>query len=152
MADNGCQMKRWKMTAVDFYKLLREIQDYRCFLSGRELQPENTSIVLKVPMHQGGIKQFDNICLVDSTLAALARRYSIAEIRSICLSIARYSATKKRLSPATVPRNKAAWHQALDRISNFNRSQQSKGRRQPKRRNSWGQCTTDELRRVNKTK
>lgn len=142
-------MKEWRMTAADFYKLLKETQDYRCFLSGRELHPGNTSIVLITPLHQGGKKELSNVCLIDSTLAGLARRYSISEIRSLCLAIARYSRSRRRLSPATIPRSKTAWHVALDRVKNFNRPQLKRSRNLPGQKNSWGQCATDELRKVN---
>lgn len=142
-------MSAWNLTAKEFYRILKDIQDYRCFLSGKELDPDSTSIVFKVPLSKGGKREPENVCLVHSMLAPLARRFSVAEIREICLAVNHHANSPKVRKPSGVPKKKADWHLALDRVKNFNRPGTKGSKPKRKERHSWGSAATDEIRKIN---
>ena len=77
-------MTKWKMRADDFYYLLHEVQDYKCYYTGWDLTPECTSIAHKVQIREGGKHEKDNVILVHSFIAKLAREHSEEDVVRIC--------------------------------------------------------------------
>lgn len=63
----------------DFRELLKS-QKEKCFLTGRELSPENTYAEHLIPLGKGGFHKKDNIVLVIDMLSKLKRYYTVDEI------------------------------------------------------------------------
>lgn len=83
---NNPKKKDYKFVAKDFYKLL-EIQEWKCFLTGRTLEPENTNAEHIQPLRKGGEHEFKNICFVVEPLAKLKRYHTEAEIVHLAYEI-----------------------------------------------------------------
>lgn len=62
-------------------------QDFKCFLSGRELTPSNIEAEHIIPLAKGGKHEIDNICLIIDSLRDLKRYYTIEEIRDLCKDV-----------------------------------------------------------------
>lgn len=77
-------MSQWKMTSEYFKYLLEEVQDYKCALTGLPLLPENVWIMPKIPRERGGKPGPDNVYLVHSCIAKLARDFTPDEILATC--------------------------------------------------------------------
>lgn len=110
--------KQWKMRAKDFYELL-ELQNYRCILSGEELQPDTVCLARKIPLAQGGLHSFENSYLVHRDLQPLTKQCSIEKIVEYCHKILGRNSKKK---PATAKLPKSAWILQHDRIITFNKT------------------------------
>lgn len=140
-------MKGWKMKAVDFYDLLKR-QDYQCCLSGKILNPKTVRIVQISP--EAKLSR-DNVCLVHEILAPLARKWSIADVRMICIQIAHFTESKTSFSSkAPKIESKSKWSLALDRVANFNQNK-GKHHKSPRTKSkTWGERATEEVRNVNR--
>lgn len=142
-------MKGWKMTTLDFHDLLKQ-QDHRCFLSGKILTPQTVRIV-KISLETKPTKA--NVCLVHEILAPLARKWSIADVRMICIQIAHYSQGKEILDPKNQKiKKKSQWQLALDRISNFNKSTEAKKASRKAGVHTWGQIVSSQVNLLNRDK
>jgi len=73
------EKSKYKFKVSDFRDLL-EIQKKKCFLSGRELTPENTFAEHILPLGKGGEHSKENIVLVIDMLSKLKRYYTVDEI------------------------------------------------------------------------
>lgn len=80
-------MSNWKMKAKDFYQILNEEQNGRCSYTGWELTPENTRIAHKVPLKYGGKHEYDNVELIHSSIANLARDLPRDEVIQLCKTV-----------------------------------------------------------------
>lgn len=96
-------MENFKFRSEHFYKLLKE-QDYKCYLTNRELRPENTNAEHIKPLRAGGKHEAKNICLVDEMVARLKRYYTVEEIIKLATEIIEargeeygYKITKKKI-------------------------------------------------------
>ncbi|MCR1795541.1 HNH endonuclease [Leptospira sp. id769339] len=81
--------KIYKFNAKDFYKILNS-QEYRCFLTGRELLPENTNSEHIVPLRKGGNHKLNNICHIVTPLSKLKRYYTEEEIVHLAADIVKW--------------------------------------------------------------
>ncbi|TGL65943.1 HNH endonuclease [Leptospira sarikeiensis] len=84
---------KYKFPVEDFYKILKQ-QDNRCFLTGRELLPENTNSEHIVPVRKGGEHEFTNICNVIAPLSKLKRYYTEEEIVNFAADIINWKGKK----------------------------------------------------------
>jgi len=75
-------MNQWKMNSVDFKRLLEDVQDFKCALTGLPLLPENVEIAYKIPPPRGKIAA-SNVYLVHKSIIKLAREYSSEEILTL---------------------------------------------------------------------
>jgi hypothetical protein len=140
-------MPKWKMTAEDIYHILRYEQNYRCFLSGRELEPKRTRVVLKVPRHMGGKFERSNICLVDQLLVNLARSISISEIEALCREISEYresGAWKQIMKPKDIP-TKGVWMPVLHRMVNLNVANSQESKAKESGIATWGEKISEQI-------
>ena len=80
---------KYKFKVEDFRELLKN-QNEKCFLTGRELSPENTYAEHIIPLGKGGTHNKDNIVLVIDMLSKLKRYYTIEEIINIAYDILSY--------------------------------------------------------------
>ncbi len=62
-------------------------QDFKCFLTGRELSPENVEAEHILPVSQGGEHKVENLCLIIDSLRELKRYRNPEEILSIAKDI-----------------------------------------------------------------
>lgn len=85
--------KPYKFVAKDFYRLL-EIQKWKCFLTGRTLEPENTNAEHIIPLRKGGEHEFKNICFVVEPLSKLKRYYTEEEIVHLAYEIILWKGSK----------------------------------------------------------
>ncbi len=76
-------MSQWKMNSADFKRLLEDVQDYRCAITGLPLLPENVHIALKTPLKRGGQVALSNVYLVHESVAKLTKGLTQEEIRSL---------------------------------------------------------------------
>lgn len=90
----------YKFAAKDFYALL-EKQQYRCALSGRELNPVSTDAEHIQPLEHGGQHIPENIYLIVRDAARLKRHLTEAQVIELCFDILKtrgkefgYEATK----------------------------------------------------------
>ncbi|EQA44252.1 hypothetical protein LEP1GSC050_4172 [Leptospira broomii serovar Hurstbridge str. 5399] len=90
---NNPKKKDYKFVVKDFYKLL-EIQEWKCFLTGRTLEPENTNAEHIQPLRKGGEHEFKNICFVVEPLAKLKRYYTETEIVQLAYEILLWKGAK----------------------------------------------------------
>ncbi|EQA44739.1 hypothetical protein LEP1GSC050_4139 [Leptospira broomii serovar Hurstbridge str. 5399] len=87
---------KYKFVAKDFYKLL-ELQNWKCYLTGRNLEPENTNAEHIIPLRKGGEHKFINICFVVEPLAKLKRFYTEEEIINLAADIIKFKGLKHGL-------------------------------------------------------
>ncbi len=80
-------MTQWKMNSADFKRLLEDIQDYKCAITGLPLLPENVVISFKTPLSKGGKVALSNVCLVHECISKLAKDYTHDEIKVIAKAI-----------------------------------------------------------------
>ena len=78
--------KEYVYRAKDFYAQLEE-QQYRCFMTGRELTPVNCTAEHLTPLKQGGKHERGNIVLLVREIAPLKRALSEAEIVDLAFDI-----------------------------------------------------------------
>lgn len=90
---NKRKKPKYKFLAVDFYKILKQ-QNNRCFLTGRELLPENTNSEHIVPIRKGGEHEFTNICNIVAPLSKLKRYYTEEEIVKLAADIINWKGKK----------------------------------------------------------
>lgn len=144
-------MKHWKMTAADFYTLLTTVQGYRCALTGRELRPQNTSIVHCVPLSKGGRHCIANVRLVRTEFASLARKHSLEEVLSMCKEILDFNSSRPHRRPLKRSVDKADWQVLLFRMATFNQKPEATelgaSRRKP---TTWGSTSGQEIMRLNR--
>lgn len=72
-------MTDWKMNSADFKRLLEDVQNYKCALTGLPLLPENVEIAYRVPLPRGKVAA-SNVHLVHNSIIRLARHHSPEEI------------------------------------------------------------------------
>lgn len=91
----------YKFNAKDFRKLL-ETQKGKCYLTSRELTPENTNAEHILPLRKGGKHKVENICLVIDMVGKLKRYFTEEEIVLMSVDIIKtrgkkygYTITKK---------------------------------------------------------
>ncbi len=77
---------KYKFKVSDFRDLL-DSQKKQCFLTGRELTPENTYAEHILPLGKGGLHSKENIVLVIDMLSKLKRYYTIEEIVEMAFDI-----------------------------------------------------------------
>ena len=78
--NNETKLKlEYKFKVEDFRELLN-IQNKKCYLTGRELTPDTTFAEHLIPLGKGGEHSKDNIILVIDMLSKLKRYYTIEEI------------------------------------------------------------------------
>lgn len=82
-------MSQWKMNSADFKRLLEDVQDYRCAITGLPLLPENVEIAFKTPLSRGGSIALSNVHLVHNSVIKLAREHTIQD-RAIAKAIVEY--------------------------------------------------------------
>lgn len=80
-------MTKWKMRSHDFYEILRDIQDYKCYYTGWQLTPENTSIAHRINLKDGGKHMKENVILVHRSIANLARERSEGDLLKVCSAV-----------------------------------------------------------------
>ncbi|MCZ8157677.1 MAG: hypothetical protein O9264_16280 [Leptospira sp.] len=82
MAKNNNQIdksSKFVFKASHFRELLTK-QEYRCYVTNRELTPEVTFAEHIIPLRLGGTHTQENICLVHEILYRMKRYHSIDEI------------------------------------------------------------------------
>ena len=138
--------KQWKMRAKDFYELL-ELQNYRCILSGDELEPDTVCLARKTPLAQGGVHSLENSYLVHRDLHPLTKQCSIEQIIDYCHKVlGRHS--KKKPASARLPRS--AWDLHHDRIVTFNKTGMAS--QAPRKQDStWGTAANRCVEETNRT-
>lgn len=62
-------------------------QDYKCYLTNRELRPENSNAEHIKPLRAGGKHEAKNICLVDEIVSKLKRYYTVEQIIEVAADI-----------------------------------------------------------------
>ena len=72
--------------AKDFYEQLEE-QNYKCFVTGRELTPMNCTAEHLVPLKKGGQHIRENIVLLVRDIAPLKRNLSEEEIVLLAVDV-----------------------------------------------------------------
>jgi hypothetical protein len=70
-------------------------QNFKCFLTGRELTPDNVEAEHIIPINQGGKHEVENLCLIIESLRELKRYRSPEEIISIARDIIKTFKDKK---------------------------------------------------------
>ena len=80
-------MSTWKMKSSDFKRLLKDVQDYKCAITGLPLLPENVEIAFKRPISRGGQKAAANVHLVHNSIVKLAREYTQEEIVALAKAV-----------------------------------------------------------------
>ena len=141
-------MQPWKMRAADFYELL-EKQDFRCYLSSRQLTPSTVSVV---KIKQGEIASKKNICLVHEIVAGLARKWSIEQVREICKEITENITSERHNSGKdTQIRSKSKWQSNLNRVANFNKRPLDKKTEKPSLQ-TWAGRASYQITRINKNR
>ena len=71
-------------------KRLRKMVDrqgYRCYLSGRLLEPETASADHMLPTSRGGTHAIDNICVVDRDINRAKGTQTISEFVAMCREV-----------------------------------------------------------------
>lgn len=89
MADkskNSDKKDKFVFKASHFRELLAK-QEYRCYVTNRELTPEVTFAEHIVPLRLGGNHSKDNICLVHEILYRMKRYHSIDEIVAMSVDV-----------------------------------------------------------------
>ena len=81
---------KYKFTAKDFWKIVEEKQNFKCALTGRLLEPNNTEIELKRPLAKGGKVSIDNHYAVDMAISKLARYFTEEEIINLAAEVIQY--------------------------------------------------------------
>lgn len=76
----------YKFMAKDFYEML-EKQEYRCPLTGRELTPDTTTAEHRIPLHDGGNHEKDNIYLINKEVGRIKRYMTEAEVLRLAFDI-----------------------------------------------------------------
>lgn len=79
-------MEKFKFRSEHFYNLLKT-QNYKCYLTNRELRPENTNAEHIKPLRAGGKHEAKNICLVDEIVSKLKRYYTVEQIIEVAADI-----------------------------------------------------------------
>ena len=80
-------MSKWRMTSKDFYHLLEVEQDYKCRLTGWELNPATTMITHKTPLVKKGKHIRSNVSLVHRSIVQLSRELTEAEIVELAAAV-----------------------------------------------------------------
>jgi len=144
-------VKKWKMSSSDFYHLLTVEQNFRCQLTGRELRPQNTSVIHKIPRSKGGRHAPSNVQLVRSEVAALARIHTVEEIYQLCQEILDYrDAEREDRSDGVMP-SKWDWRFLLFKVTTLNRQAASKQARAIRQAPAtWGERSAQEISRLNR--
>jgi 5-methylcytosine-specific restriction endonuclease McrA len=78
-----------KVTASGIRELLKT-QEYRCYLSGRELTPSTASLDHRVPISKGGAHDIDNLGVVDYHVNIAKGTLTIDEFISMCRDVVRH--------------------------------------------------------------
>ena len=81
--------QKYKFKVEDFRELL-EKQSKKCYLTGRELSPENTYAEHIVPLGKGGEHSRENIVLIIEMLSKLKRYYTTEEIINMAYDLLSY--------------------------------------------------------------
>lgn len=76
--------KRFKPSEI---RELLQKQNFKCFLTGRELTPDNVEAEHILPISKGGKHEVENLCLIIDSLRELKRYRSPEEIISIARDI-----------------------------------------------------------------
>jgi hypothetical protein len=79
--------------ASHFREILKK-QEYRCYVTNRELTPEVTFAEHIVPLRLGGTHSQDNICLVHEILYRMKRYHSIDEIVEMSVDVIKNMGTQ----------------------------------------------------------
>lgn len=140
-------MSSWKMNSADFKRLLEEIQDFKCAITGLPLLPENVEIAFKKPLSRGGQKAAANVHLVHKSIIKLAREYTIEEITALAKAIlgfrsdAAFAKTEWELKDTQALRLK---------IHHFNEASRDFRKAPAKKRSlTWSQAYQEAARRFN---
>lgn len=79
-------MDEKRATAKRLRKML-ERQGYRCYLSGRPMEPETASPDHMLPVSRGGTHAIDNICIVDRDINRAKGTQTISEFVAMCREV-----------------------------------------------------------------
>ncbi|GBF49463.1 HNH endonuclease [Leptospira ryugenii] len=79
-------MEKFKLRASHIRELLKK-QEYRCYLSGVELNPDNVDIEHIVPLGKGGLHELTNLCLIERSFRELKRYHTVEEIKDLCQKV-----------------------------------------------------------------
>lgn len=140
-------MSTWKMNSADFKRLLEDVQDFKCGITGLPLLPENVEIAFQKPLSRGGQKAAANVHLVHNSIIKLAREYTQEEIVALAKAIlgirgdSDFAKAKWELKDTQAIRLK---------IHHFNESS-SRFRKETARKKplTWGQAYQEAARRFN---
>jgi len=75
------------MKSVDFYDILENKQNYKCYYTNWNLEPNYTSIAYKVRLKDGGRHSEENVILIHSSIAKLAREVSEDYLVELCEAV-----------------------------------------------------------------
>ena len=75
-----------RVTAKRIRKMV-DRQGYRCYLSGRPMEPETASPDHMLPLSRGGANTIDNICIVDRDINRAKGTQTISEFVAMCREV-----------------------------------------------------------------
>lgn len=75
-----------KITRTALERMI-EAQGYRCPLTGRQLEPETSSIDHKVPLARGGTHTLDNVWIIHRDANRAKSTMTIEEFRDLCRDV-----------------------------------------------------------------
>jgi len=78
-----------KFYAEDFYSIL-EKQKYKCPLTGRDLQPNNSEVELIFPCKVEGRAELSNHYIIDRNISPIARYLSESQIIELAIEIVKH--------------------------------------------------------------
>lgn len=142
-------MTTWKMKSQDFKRLLEDVQDYKCAITGLPLLPENVEIAFKRPISRGGQKAAANVHLVHNSIIKLAREYTQEEIVALAKAILGIR------SDADFAKNKWQLKDTLAirlKIHHFNEASRDSVKKAARKKPlTWGQAYAEAARRFSST-
>jgi CRISPR/Cas system Type II protein with McrA/HNH and RuvC-like nuclease domain len=79
-----------KITAQRLRQLL-EKQQYRCFFTGRRLDPETASVDHMLPVSRGGCHTIDNVCIAHMDVNRAKGTLTVDEFIEMCREVVEWS-------------------------------------------------------------
>jgi CRISPR/Cas system Type II protein with McrA/HNH and RuvC-like nuclease domain len=79
-----------KVTAKRLRRLL-EKQGYKCFFSGRPLEPNTASVDHLLPVSRGGTNTIDNVCVVHMDINRAKGTLTASEFIGLCREVVEHA-------------------------------------------------------------
>lgn len=79
-----------RITAAGILDVIR-LQEFRCALTGRPLEPVNASIDHIIPMSQGGLHVLENVQVLHADVNAAKRTMKLEDFIQMCREVVSYA-------------------------------------------------------------